>query len=386
MKKLTLTIPAITLLCFSYAVSAGEVTATFNDGEVLTQEKLDNVKSAVNDNNDRISQLEAGPATEVAVDCNSDANALINTAIKNNTNYVLTGTCNGPIKITGSKAVSLTGDATGSKDDGIELPSGLSQDPSYVLGVFGPNRVSVTNLTLSGQNYLTDSLGSYVKGISAADGASMRIEDVNISGSGDGVRAYRNGTVNFIGDNQVTGFSRRGLTAEYAGHITISDSIVVVGLSNTTADSSEAVIARRSGSVEIQGGGTFTPALTGANLDETTGLWVSESGSLFAENNGLTATVVNMGSGASFNNALSTLRSGSLRFMGGTINGDISSRYASYLRVNSSDINANSISVGDTAGLDIRDSDLGGIDVNCGQFVAANVGSSNTNLGLVCGQ
>ena len=93
-----------------------------------------------------------------------------------------------------------------------------------------------------------------------------------------------------------------------------------------------------------------------------------------------------MGSGASFNAALNALRSGSLRLMGGTINGKVGTSYASYLRVNSSEINANSIHVGDTAGLDIRAPDLGGTDVNCGQYVAVNIGNSNTNLGLVCGQ
>ena len=127
MNKTTLTISSI-LLCLPSLGNAGEVTATFNDGEILTQEKLDNVKSAVNDNNDRIIQLEAGPATEVAIDCDADANALSNTTIKSNTDYILTGICNGPIDVNGRMNVLFAGDATGTKDDGISLPQSSDED------------------------------------------------------------------------------------------------------------------------------------------------------------------------------------------------------------------------------------------------------------------
>lgn len=87
------------------------------------------VAAEVNENFDnldqRISAIENATTSTVNVDCSSDSSALKNVTFRSNTTYVLTGICDGQIRVgAGLGTINIKGDATGTMDDGITLQAG----------------------------------------------------------------------------------------------------------------------------------------------------------------------------------------------------------------------------------------------------------------------
>ena len=66
--------------------------------------------------------------------------------------------CNGPVWISSRDNIVIEGDATGSRDDGIILPAGLVENPYGAIGIWDSASVSLDNLTLSAENYVSQKL------------------------------------------------------------------------------------------------------------------------------------------------------------------------------------------------------------------------------------
>ena len=70
------------LASISQLAYSAPITDTYTTGDTLTATTLGNIKSAVNDNDTRISALEgAGTAQNIVVDCATDSTALLNTTL-----------------------------------------------------------------------------------------------------------------------------------------------------------------------------------------------------------------------------------------------------------------------------------------------------------------
>src|SRR5210317_1607739 len=96
------------LLAVSQLAYSEQLTDTYRKGDVLTADKLNNIKTVINNVEARVTTVEGG-TTEIAVDCDADGNAFLGFTIKDNTTYTLDGTCNGPIEIFRKRNVVIQG-------------------------------------------------------------------------------------------------------------------------------------------------------------------------------------------------------------------------------------------------------------------------------------
>jgi len=71
MKRFTRTVSIVGLVSALQIVSAGSITDTYNTGDTLTTTTLDNIKSAVNDNDARITTLETASVPIIVKDSDS---------------------------------------------------------------------------------------------------------------------------------------------------------------------------------------------------------------------------------------------------------------------------------------------------------------------------
>jgi parallel beta-helix repeat protein len=160
----------IGLFAISQLAYAAPITDTYTTGDTLTAGTLDNIKSAVNDNDTRITAIE-GASTSVAVDCSADANAFLNTTIQDNTIYTLTGMCNGPIWVGQGKNVTIQGGIAGAALSGLGSDSVLIMRGATVV---------LRDLTINA--------GGSGHGISM-EGSSIDVERIVVLGaSGSGMR------------------------------------------------------------------------------------------------------------------------------------------------------------------------------------------------------
>jgi hypothetical protein len=321
-------ISAISQIAYS-----GSISDTYATGDTLTADHLKNLKDAVNDNNSRITAIEASVGTDIAVDCIANPLALQNTTLRPGNTYVLTGMCNGPIRLSeAAGSYNFRGDDSGTKDDGIISPPG--QTEGYVFSAYGPVSVSLENLTISGANY-TSQVDAYVTTIELTGNASAMLNDVDVVGGDIGVWAS-SAYLSIGGVVNVTGFREEGLLAAYGGSIKVNDFITVQGALNEPGDYSTAMDALRNGSIVISGGGIFSAGGDdGTNPDY-------ERGAMEANGNG---TIRIRKSDVTLTGSIWAGRSSEITILsGGTIAGDISASDQSHVRIQNMDHSGGSIS------------------------------------------
>ena len=324
MKNLVRSVSLIGLFAISQIAFPAAVTETFNTGERLTAAKVGNLVIAVNNNDIRISELEGRTGgEEISVDCFTDSAALINTNLAPGNTYVLTGMCDGPVRISEPAGTySFRGDATGVKDDGIISPPGQLED--YVFSAYGPISANFDNLTISGTNY-TSQADTFVTTLYLAGNASASLLNVDVVGGDYGV--FADGAYISVGGAvNITGFREEGLIAANGSSIQVDDFITVAGAFNEPGEYSAAMDAFRSGSIVISGGGNFTAGTDdGSNADyERISLSANGNGSIRIRNS----------SAVTLTGAIEAIRSSEIRIQsGGTIVGAISATDQSHVRI-----------------------------------------------------
>lgn len=219
----------IGLLTISQLVYPAPITDTYITGDTLTAGTLDNIKSAVNDNDARITAIEAG-AADIAVDCTSDTNAFHNTTIQSNMTYILTGICNGPIWVGQGKNVTIQGDITGATLSG--------SGSSGVLFMRGAT-VVLRNLTIdaasgNGINMEASSIDVGQIVVQNASGAGMRIDGTSFAIVADSefnnsdVGIVITGSSNaFLVGNTVQNNSGRGVVVNLNSSATVDGNTII---------------------------------------------------------------------------------------------------------------------------------------------------------------
>ncbi len=303
------------------AVDDNDARITTNAADISTNTDDIAANTAdINSNDSRILAIEGG--ITIAVDCSADASAFLNTTIQNNTTYTLTGMCDGPISINRSQNVVIEGDDTGTKDDGIILPPGLTEN--YVINFRGPVAAQLDNLTISAANYTSGTDGENVAGVLVESNASVRLSDVAVVGGDVGVLADHGDVVIGAGV-QVTGFREGGLLAGRGAVIYAENSVTVTGGTGIVGTFSEALSAFNNSVIEITDGGSFTGGTDdGSNPDY-------ESYSVAAQNNG-TIRVHNSGTVA-LTGDMNAARSSVIWVQTGAITGAIFSHTQSDVRI-----------------------------------------------------
>ncbi len=262
MKPVNLYRYSLALFTLLPVVSLAAVPNAFTTGDAI-------VASEMNENFDdldsRIADLESrvpgGQNTTVAVDCSgANAAALKNMTITANTAYTLTGMCEGPIEIT-VPDVKIQGDATGTKDDGILLPTGLVSNPFAALGIYGDFRTDLENLTISSTNYTDPAsvsnwtvVASYI-----GHGARVEITDVDFVGGRESVTVYMGSRARFWGNVVIQDFGRRGIGSSGNSSVEFRDPITISGLVSSNETKVYGVQAGDSSYIGIRNGGTITP-------------------------------------------------------------------------------------------------------------------------------
>ena len=143
--------------------------------------------------NTRVTQLENGQAPSVPVNCVADSTAFLSTLIIDNTNYELSGICDGPIEIRGRRNVAILG-AGVEPVDGIEGSGALFISTSMDILL---NDLVLTALDLS--NVLVVERNSFVE-----------IENTSISGGDIGISVNTNATVQIQSGVIVVDFRNNG--------------------------------------------------------------------------------------------------------------------------------------------------------------------------------
>ena len=328
MKNLLKVAPIVGLLVASQLAYSAPVTDTYTTGDTLTAAKMNNIKSAVNDNDLRLNALLTSSGQNVPVDCTADSSALLNTVLSPGNTYILTGMCDGPIEIDEPAGVyRFQGDDIGSKDDGISLPAGHvpdgTPDSGYAVIAYGPVAAKFVNLTISGALYT--SIGDiWVNTLWAVGNSSVILTDVNVVGGDNAVYA-ENGDIIIRNGVTVTGFRAAGLTSALGGSIIAVDPVTVTGLQSEPGDYSYALQAARSGTVEIYEGGSFT---AGTDDGSNSGY---QRGAIGAWDN----STINIGSQGTvtLTGGITVGRSSTSRIKAGALTGEISVNRNSHVQL-----------------------------------------------------
>ncbi len=260
MTQARITTLLIPLLLIFTGVASADLPHRFSAGDpARASEVMGNFDSL----DQRITALETRTNQNVDVDCSADVNALINTTLEDYTTYTLTGMCNGPIHVTERRNVVIQGDGSGVKDDGIMLPSGLTEHPFAALGVYESKAVTIENLTISSDNYKskTYSFGENVSTLHSGDQSHVDVYDVNFIGVDCSGVAFDAGQINLRSGVQVIDFNRTGVDATRGSIIRIYEDTTVTGLNGTSTDDyPSALNATANSVVEVRNGGTYPGA------------------------------------------------------------------------------------------------------------------------------
>jgi hypothetical protein len=302
----------------------------------------------VNENFDNLEQrllkLESGQMSYQAIDCNSDANALLDTTLENNTSYTLSGMCNGPILIDNHHDITLEGDASGSKDDGVVLPAGLTEHPHGAVVVLKSSAIRLDNLTLSASNYVAQTypFGENVATLSAGDQSWIDVTNVDFSGGDFSVDVYNGAQLSLHKGATVTGYNRAGLSAYNHALIRTHDDITVSGIIGASTDTYPYAISAIGNSiVEIGQGGSFSGA-SGQPVDEySTAVWSGDNSTIRFRDSGSPITV---------NGSIESAYSSMVRIDGNmTLNGALAAYHRGYIRATGVTQSAGPVYAGDAA-------------------------------------
>ena len=313
-------------------------------------------RADIAENSDRIDTLEAGSGPgggEIAVNCTADANAFMGNIIQDNTTYILTGMCNGPIWIENHRNVTITGDGDGDKDDGVMLPADLVANPFGAIGAWNSQIVKLENLTVSAANYVTQtySFGSNVSSLIAGDQSFIEVSDVDFVGGDYSVSIYNESQLNVNEGVSILDFNSAGLSAYNGSLIRTNHVTTVTGLiggSNQTY--TYAILAENNSVVEVKGGGSFSGA-SGVPFDEYPNAVWSGDNSTIRFGVGANPTVVH----GSIESAYSSM----VRISGNlTLNGALAAYHRGYIRAVDIIQSNGEVYAGDAASLRIESSEL----------------------------
>lgn len=230
MKKFIKIVSLIGLFSIPQLAYSAPINDTYTTGDTLTAGTLNNIKSAVNDNDTRITAIEGG-TTSVAVDCSTDANAFLNTSIQDNITYTLTGLCNGPIWVGHGKNVTIEGDITGAT---------LSAFGSESVLIMRGATVMLRDLTIdaagSGHGISMEGSSIDVERIVVQDASvsGMRIDgssfaivaDSEFNNSSQGIVITGSSNA-FLHQNTIQGNSSRGVVVNINSSATVSNNTII---------------------------------------------------------------------------------------------------------------------------------------------------------------
>jgi hypothetical protein len=296
-----------------HSFSAGDpaVANHINDNFTDLDQRIIDLGVAVADQSNGINQ-------DVPLNCDDDADAFLNAPINSHTTYILTGMCNGPIWISDRSNVTIMGDASGSKDDGVILPASLLEDPFAAIGAWRAKAVTLENLTVDASNYVSKNydFGNNVAALSAGFQSYVTVTEVDFLGGDWALDVFDLAMLRLKAGVSVTGFNRGGLNSDGGANIRVDEPITVTGIVNTSTDDYiNALNAGRNGTIKINNGGTFTAGTTTETIDSQgftiypAAVWAGDNGSILVQD-GSSPTV--------FNGAVESGYSATIRMRGDT--------------------------------------------------------------------
>ncbi|NNE63113.1 MAG: hypothetical protein HKN34_03435, partial [Gammaproteobacteria bacterium] len=361
----------------------------------------------VNENFDnldqRLSAIENATTSTVNVDCSADSAALKNTTLRPNTTYVLTGICDGQIRVgAGLGTINIQGDTTGTMDDGITLQAGETDGDEIFAAIYGVDgvRLNLSNLTIDASAYNSSS-DLYIAAVGSYRGAHVTLQSVHVVGGDEGLGAWNTGTFSVLEGNNISGFRAHGVISARASVVRIFDSVTVTGGSNQEGTVSEAVIALDGGVITARSETNITPA-TGPNLDatNTVAIFAFRNGTLRLNGGTLSGNLwsgesssVDLRNITQSNGDIEPFRNGVMRIRNSNIAGASGDQVFvggfSSLRLDSTVVNnvsgTGSIDTYRYGGIDIRgNSDLNGRDINCADPRERRIDGSVLNVGTTC--
>lgn len=390
---------------------AGTITDTFNTGDTLTATKLNNVKTAVNANDaqitinsnditdintelstvtNQIQEVSENQQREVAINCDADANTFINTTIANNTTYILTGICNGPIEINGRSNITITGDDIGVKDDGISLAANVATDFPSALTVQRTQNLILDNLSLIAYSRVSSSANDnsrFTYNLNINKGSSASLYNIDIVGGDVGLGSYDAASVRLFDGNTISGFLESGIEAGRNSVIGIRGTISVIGGTTPTPSSvPNVLVASHNATIRIkESGNTFTPSPSANNYDGNV-LNASWNGVINVRDSNLNGNVVaeNGGNininGSDIDGEVRAERNSVITINNTLINDDISTRTSSTIRIdNNSTIDGGGFDAASNSNIIFQNSTQ-----NDGQFnikQGANLEIYNSSIG-----
>jgi len=301
----------------------------------------------------RLLQLESYRSRRVAVDCSADANAFLNTRIRNNIVYTLSGMCNGPVWIENRSNVTIEGDDNGTRDDGVILQAGLTENPYAAIGVWNSKAIKLDNLTISAANYVSQSyvFGENISSLAAGDQSLVDAANIDFIGGDYSVRVYNGSQLTLRESVSITGFNRRGLDAYNHGLIRTHNDITVTGIVGSSTDTYPyAISAINNSIVEIKDGGSFTGASGQPVDDYATAVWSGDNSTIRFDNGANPATVTG---------AIESAYSSMVRISGNlTLNGTLAAYHRGYIRATGTMQSGGEIYAGDAATIRFESSNL----------------------------
>ena len=392
-------------MVFTQAAYSDQITDTYTTGDTLTADMLNNIKSAVNDVDQRLLPLEArANGQTVNVDCTSDPAALKNLTFASNTTYVLSGICDGQVVVgPGLGPVNIEGDGIGVQDDGITLAAGETDANTVFAAIYASgSQLSLSDLVIDVTAYNGTS-DLYIAGVGSYNGASVYMENVSVVGGDEGIGAYNGGVVFIDQGVSVTGFRAIGLAAARGSVVRARGAVTVTGGSNQEGSSSEAIAAFDQGHVDVGGGGTIEPASgTGLSsaLDTAAAVSSNRNGSIRVIDATVNGTVwsgndsnVRLQNVTQSGGNIDTYRLGYIRVRNSSVAGaagdGVFAGVFSVIRMDSTSIgNASgtgSINIYNFGVVDLRGtSDLNGRDINCSEPREVRIiGGLVANVGTV---
>ena len=395
------------LLVFS-AQAQAEVPHTFTPGDPAVaahvNENFSDLDGRIVDLGQLVADQSNGIGVEIALDCDSDADAFRNAEINSHTTYILTGMCNGPIWIYDRSNVTIKGDDSGvsDKNDGVFLPANLDglrdpegeliESPYGAVGVWRSRNVRLENLKIDASNYV--SRDYIINGFSARNIAALtsgqqayvRAENVDFLGGDFALDIYSQSQLDIREGVTVTGFNRAGLSAFSSGVIIVHEDITVSGLVDTSTESyAQAIHASANGVVQIRNGGSFTGATTTETTDSSgftiypASVWISDNATLNISDSSNTAV---------FNGAFEAGYSAMIRVNGNTvIDGVLAAYHSSVIWMRDVTQSGGEVWAGDGGYMRVESStltpgDTDGYDINFELYRSGRARINNTTINL----
>jgi hypothetical protein len=265
---------------------------------------------------------------EQQVDCSIDANALLNTTIKDDTTFYITGACNGPIYVA-SDGVHLIG-AEPNRAASIVLPN-PTLDPSIgAVFVDGGQDVRIENLLLDASAWAgagaegSDAGGLYIRS------AFVRLIDSKVVGGLWGVNPFRDALLRMEGTNDITGFVNAGISVGDQSTLTARGQ-VNVSTTNTAASVftsggyTSAIETYRQGVIDFRAGLTVSVPADIPGSDYYPGA-ISVSGQSIVR--------VKKSGTVTIQGHVSAYQQSTLNISGGTFNGGLAAYLQSHISIN----------------------------------------------------